>query len=306
MKTNKELINKLKQGHIAIDNSGNPNVELLRAVLKEAFPSFGRHVNGIYKYYFINRFESRYFDFNDFNSQKLPTIPLNDFLEKEQFPKDDFGVIVENNNGKEIIDYLVSKGFENISLYSGNSWDGCSYGIKKHSKKIDNWGLSNILPSKTYTLQQLKNLENNMENKEIIGYKLIKPEYEKAARGIAVGCFCKFTEIFSEDVKPIRLWKEAGILDIWFEPVYKSKEVVIRMGNSFDLTIKDGQVWHKSDNITDFVTRMMVDFSTERTLKFGGYNLCIKDITFKYTGCQNVETKLSEWIAVYNELQKQK
>lgn len=28
---------------------------------------------------------------------------------KQEFPKDDFGVIIEKNNGKEIIDYLINK-----------------------------------------------------------------------------------------------------------------------------------------------------------------------------------------------------
>ena len=376
MKINQELINKLKNGHIAIDNTGNPNVELLKAVLKEAFPG-----DTFTKGYLTGNDNYYYFDKNiatDWKSSKqtinLPTIPLNDFLEKEfvlpekwcvltnvvnefeilknyvkslgyqyadgynimtnkgfytykptyyteitfeqfkeyvlkekpmkeQFPKDDFGVIVENNNGKEIIDYLHNKGF----IKTG--WDGSgtlyNYGVRKDSKDII-YTSSNAF-SKTYTLQQLKNLENNMENKEIIGYKLIKPEYEKAAREIAVGCFCKFTEIFQEDVKSIGLWKEAGVLDIWFEPVYKSKEVVIKMGNLFDLIVKDGKVWHKSDNITQFVQNLVNCFDyVNKDQSYGQYKAQFKDVIFSSTGCERTETKLSEWILVYNELQKQK
>ena len=49
---------------------------------------------------------------------------------KEQFPKDDFGVIVENSNGKEILDYLVSKGFRNCG-YDGDAKNNSFYlGVK--------------------------------------------------------------------------------------------------------------------------------------------------------------------------------
>jgi len=79
MKTNKDLINKLKNGEIAINNQGNPNVELLRAVLKEAFPLCSSNAVGDCNKYGKNR------NGKDWTSifVDLPTIPLNDFLERE-------------------------------------------------------------------------------------------------------------------------------------------------------------------------------------------------------------------------------
>lgn len=48
----------------------------------------------------------------------------------ETFPKDDFGVIVENN-GKEIIDYLVNKGFDKNFYLGINVTNGSFYYIEK-------------------------------------------------------------------------------------------------------------------------------------------------------------------------------
>jgi len=307
MKINQELINKLKQGYIAIDNKGNPNVELLRTVLKEAFPDYKNHAHGLYKYYFSHRFNNENYDYNDFNNQKLPTIPLNDFLEKEQFPKDDFGVIVENNNGKEIIDYLVSKGFIKKDYIEGLLQSSYIYGVKAN---IIDWTLSKTYYSKTYTLQQLKNLENNMENKEIIGYKapydLFGGTYKKGTIFVKDNGDKRF-RYKPESAVDSSYWNVAEEIATTWEAVYKSKEVVIRMGNSFDLTIKDGKVWHKSDNITQFVQNLVNCFDyVNKDQSYGQYKAQFKDVIFSSTGCERTETKLSEWILVYNELQKQK
>lgn len=134
-KLNKGLINDLQLGKLAIDNRGNPNLELLKAILNEAFPEDLDPINGYHNYYKKNNYRNKWFPWS---SVTLPTIPLLDFLEKEEtFPIDDFGVKVENGNGKEIIDYLVSKGFINANDYIGYGSNGIHYFIKTMSKNID-------------------------------------------------------------------------------------------------------------------------------------------------------------------------
>lgn len=73
-------------------------------------------------------------------------------------------------------------------------------------------------------------LELEESNKEIIGYKLIKPEYKEAAVEIGKkGNLQTFSNIYSiNGYIPVFGWrdtiknlKEAGVLDIWFEPVYE-------------------------------------------------------------------------------------
>lgn len=74
-------------------------------------------------------------------------------------------------------------------------------------------------------------------NKEIVGYKLIKSEYEEAAKIIAneytndwwnlnayrnlknYGWMFKKGDI---DLSLKNVYRKAGVLDLWFEPVYKT------------------------------------------------------------------------------------
>ena len=86
-------------------------------------------------------------------------------------------------------------------------------------------------------IQQLKDGEGEslprvsvkdfFKDKEIIGYKLVKPEYKDAAIKIA-----GFPPHFIEDSRKIKpntgggtlmyqKLKKAGVLDLWFEPVYE-------------------------------------------------------------------------------------
>lgn len=67
--------------------------------------------------------------------------------------------------------------------------------------------------------------EEKIIEREIKGYKLIKPEYEKAAYEICIkdenGWSDNPIYNFTVDSKAEKRAKEAGILDLWFEPVYE-------------------------------------------------------------------------------------
>jgi hypothetical protein len=97
--------------------------------------------------------------------------------------------------------------------------------------------------------------------KEIIGYKLTKPEYEQAAVLI---CKEKNKNTSIEDFKiqkngtsflvPTRAYdwlKEAGVLDLWFEPVYKEEFKIVpdkwyltKMGSIYCCKeVKEGIIW---------------------------------------------------------------
>jgi len=81
-----------------------------------------------------------------------------------------------------------------------------------------------------------------------------------------------------------------------------SVEKTISVGGKFNVTIKDGKIWHKADDITEFVTEMVSTFKQYHT--FSGYVVNMKDVTFSRTGCQHVETNLSDWKVVYDEWKK--
>lgn len=307
MKLNKQLIEKVAKGDVAIDNTGNPNLELLRAVLKEAFPQDKDISHG--KAHFFQTVEGKYW--SGHYKTSLPTIPLLDFLEKEEaFPLDDFGVLVENSNGKEIVDYLVSKGFKNPSGYVGNVVNSAYYFIESKSKY--NFIKCNFKnpTSKTYTLQQLKQLD--MQDKEIIGYKLIKPEYENAAIKIVamdlpltVDRITPKTKTGNSTVMYDRL-KKAGVLELWFEPVYATSEQTVSMNGKFNLTVRNKRVFHKNEDITDYIEEIGTwwkNVMLEGNLKFAkSYDFLIPSHNIKImkSGCQSQETYLSDWLKVYN------
>jgi len=64
-------------------------------------------------------------------------------------------------------------------------------------------------------------------DKKIIGYKLVKPEYHAPAKRI-LNCLQKHDYIHIGTVTAkgdIELLQEAGVLDLWFEPVYETPEI---------------------------------------------------------------------------------
>jgi hypothetical protein len=83
---------------------------------------------------------------------------------RQTFPKDDFGVIVENNNGKKILEFLETKGFHNSRHLLGSIENNDYYYVTNDSDVIStsNTGFSPNYTnptSKTYTLEELKSLD---------------------------------------------------------------------------------------------------------------------------------------------------
>lgn len=70
-------------------------------------------------------------------------------------------------------------------------------------------------------IDQIKEL--NLE-KEIIGYKLIKPEYSEPASMIVFGNEAGILYMEADRKSYVDKLKKAGVLDLWFEPVYKKEE----------------------------------------------------------------------------------
>ncbi len=67
---------------------------------------------------------------------------------------DNFGVIVENKNGKEIVDYLASKGY--IHSLNGDASNDSYYYIAKNCNKVT--ACYHNYTDSEYTLQELKRL----------------------------------------------------------------------------------------------------------------------------------------------------
>lgn len=81
---------------------------------------------------------------------------------------------------------------------------------------------------------KFQNEKIQMDNKNIIGYKLVKPEYHTAVKEIteySTFDFINCKDINKNDYIAVRketacydILTKAGVLDLWFEPIYEIKE----------------------------------------------------------------------------------
>ena len=79
----------------------------------------------------------------------------------------------------------------------------------------------------------------------------------------------------------------------------KPKEITHSVGGKFDVKIKDGKIYHNSDDITEFVEKLNNYFVGEKWV--GNYKFKTKEVEFEYTGCQKTTTKLSDWVELWNK-----
>lgn len=226
---------------------------------------------------------------------------------KNQFTKDDFGVII-NNNAKEIVNFLHTNGY-NTNGVGGNGKNGHFYFIGKGETLVEYSNFFQINPtSKSYTLEELQYFDYlSNQNKEIITYELL-PEYEKFLPTLD-----KISSHFSNQVPPYKTggttsmyslnFKEAGLLNIWFKPIYGETQKEFIMSDDFILKVKNKKVYHGSEEITDFVIEMGEWFNSIPE-KFSVYKFKIADLIFSKTGCQNELTSIKQWMEIYNEIKE--
>ena len=92
------------------------------------------------------------------------------------------------------------------------------------------------------------------------------------------------------------------IVEQW-EAIYEpTVEKTISVGGKFDVVLKNGKIFHKADDITDFVLKLLEYFKVVNT--FDDYPVLIKEVTFSHTGCQEKITTLTDWQEVCTEWKK--
>jgi len=149
----------------------------------------------------------------------------------------------------------------------------------------------------------------NMEEKKIIGYKA---PYDLCKGNIKKGTTLsqKYEGVWQylDNPKDSHFTIPDEIVKTW-EPVYepeKPKEEIISMG-SFNLKVTKEGIFHKSENIKEFVKYIS---SVTHSINFGfsskvySYDLIVKDIVLSKTGCENTETTVSQWLKVWNKYQE--
>jgi hypothetical protein len=144
--------------------------------------------------------------------------------------------------------------------------------------------------------------EETMKKEIIVGYKLIKRKYKDAVLKILDRINFTQTPELTQDWS-INKIKEAGVLDLWFEPVYKKVEKVIKMGDAFALKVNSEGIFHGTENITDYV-KSIYEWNKTIPTKFGKYDFEVDFIGLSKTGCENKNTSVDEWINVWREYQE--
>lgn len=125
---------------------------------------------------------------------------------------------------KDSTDKQLLKFFEN---YNHGRYNGNSQQIFHYPRINGNCLYSSI--QKGYTLITFDQFEKYVLKKEIIGYKLKEEfkHYEKAAKSIAgIERFMSGEWHFTYDSPTYGEIKKAGVLDLWFNPVYEETKTL--------------------------------------------------------------------------------
>lgn len=204
---NEKLIEKLRNGEIAIINDGT--VEELNKVLKYAFPIECR-TRGVGKYYHQSTINQNYYV--HIESTDLPSYSVKDFL-TEEFPEK-WCVAVTKENKKILEDWRHC---------GKNSLYDIYYGFLCYDKI---WSF-HLRDCTEITFEQFKQ-HILMENKEIEYYKVLKNCW-----GIQGISWSKGNKLYATNTESLPYFKEIGLLDNpeYFKPVYKEEKTLPKINN---------------------------------------------------------------------------
>lgn len=155
------------------------------------------------------------------------------FITKEEFMKskefvlpEKWFVKVTNENRDILNDWRSKQPYVNMDIplqtkLTSDKWNDNSYCSYIYSKTLKDYQEITFEQFQKYVLG-IK--ENNMNDKKIIGYKLIKPEYKEAVNKICDVYefdFPRFENNADSILGGLQKLKNAGVLDLWFEEVYE-------------------------------------------------------------------------------------
>jgi hypothetical protein len=231
MKTNKELIKKLANGEIAVKNDGT--LEELRQVIIEAFPKDKANETfiGLLSYYFKNLKSSN--EWTGGKTTKFRPYSVKDFFIKElpekwciKYSEEVGNFFNQKANTNCYINASFQKGFlHRYNITNEDILKGTNQGRSFYEAYIRK-GYTEI------TIEQFREITNtNVMKKEIKGYKLMFAEYYKTVSKLLYNHYNGSTFIMTciKQPKQIEILKEAGVLDLWFEPVYN--DITYKIGD---------------------------------------------------------------------------
>lgn len=102
-----------------------------------------------------------------------------------------------------------------------------------------------------------------MNTKKLIGYKLIKPEYEQASNALLDNNCVKWASAknfrgyyhLTLNSETINNLKKAGVLDLWFEPIYEEEVIAESIKTTTKNEVKTKQIFTKEQE--DYIKNLI-------------------------------------------------
>jgi len=233
-KLNEKLIKDLREGRIALKHNMKDE-ELLKEVIKVAFPNDRDTPKGTTTYYFKTKINQNWW----FSSTTtLPTVPLLDFIEKEEYKLPEKWCIKRNKENSEIVNDYFNKKLNTKAPYNFTSdkkyvYSDITESIDYCSSKPKDYTEITFEQFKKHVLNNTKTID-----KEIIGYKVpfdISNGWKKGDVAITTTA----DKEYWISNKYGRIPKE--IVETW-EPVYKTSEKVLTLSNDKTIKISKGKI----------------------------------------------------------------
>jgi len=214
---------------------------------------------------------------------------------------------------KKIIGYICP-----MELYSQNGLGLKQGDILIQKQNVNHWYVKSSNDTFTLPFELVKTWEPVYESKFKAGeWVVFEAEKVRKAWGNL------YTEVWNKNhvLKIIEVFGDNLVFDIGSndskcfrhatkEEIEIAQTKTVRMGgeNGFDLVIKGNKVFHKTDDITLYVEDIYETYGIlldpKTSSKGTSYDFHPKDLIIGKTGCQNKETKLTEWLALYEMIKK--
>ncbi len=231
-----------------------------------------------------------------------------------KLPNSNFAIVI-NDNATEILNLLGDNGFD-TNGYGGGIKNGYYY--TNTDNKIHFFSGTNFEEKYLghvyiiFTLDELKQKFGSI----IVGYKVPYDLWggDIPKDSIYIPSLSSPDNYSYKDNMDSDYNIASEIVTTW-EPVYqeeinKTEEIIVRMGgeNGFDLKVRNHKIFHTHEDITSYVNDIYEDFKGFRIKenysnnhRITGYDFIATDMIISKTGCENKETKLSEWLNLYTK-----
>lgn len=285
-KYNEGLVKQVREGKLAVHNINCTKEELIN-LIRYIFPE-DHDASGDSVFYYCSN-KNRWQPLN--YQPNLPYKSVKEFLEEEFVLPEKWYIKVTKEN-KETLGKWRKRGTCGVMSMDNTN-------IKGYITYQEGYWTNSLPEYPEITFDQfckyVLKKENNMKEKEIIRYKLIKPEYEKAVDDIInanIGYFNDKSLNIKECPISIEKLRKAGVLDIWFEPVYKEEKKLPKI-NGYEGKISGNQIIY-GNSCAIFTSKFFQDLKKlDEENKFSGSTRRIKSITLN-TGVEITIEQIQE------------